>query len=98
MNLNPVLSHFDSFTEKNSSINDLDINVSSGNQLSKITISNPVFENTNVDYVYLVIGDEVFDFKQESGEYVVTIENARLRNPYKIISIDLDHQEKNIFQ
>lgn len=77
MEINPELKQFDLLETSTSDLNPDGFFVEQGDQLSKITVEPP---EENIQYMYLQIGDEIFDLMKssEGSLYEVTIENDRL--------------------
>lgn len=88
MELNPELKQFDLLETQTADLNPDGFFVEQGDQLSKITVEPP---EENIQYMYLQIGDEIFDLVKSSEEnlYEVTIENDRLNAelPKKVMAI-----------
>ncbi|NBI63080.1 hypothetical protein D3Z38_08420 [Clostridiales bacterium] len=88
MRLNPGLNQFDLFETQTAELNSDNFFVEQADQLSKITVEPP---EENIQYMYLQIGDEIFDLMKfpEETLYEVTIENDQLNPqlPKKVIAI-----------
>lgn len=88
MELNPELNQFDLLETQTADLNPDGFFVEQGDQLSKITVEPP---EENIQYMYLQIGNEIFDLMKssEANLYEVTIENDRLNpdSPKKVMAI-----------
>lgn len=88
MKLNPELNQFDLLETQTADLNPDGFFVEQGDQLSKITVEPP---EENIQYMYLQIGNEIFDLMKssEANLYEVTIENDRLNldSPKKVMAI-----------
>lgn len=98
MDLNPPLKDYGSLKAIINSNSEISFSVDKGDVLSRITTC---IEDKTSKYVYLQIGDEVFDMKKDdtkgSCNYEVTIENKYLRNQSEIKVIAVSNGVKEVY-